>query len=264
MKFRKTVTFKNIKILFKTGYCHKCGHKLKVDKEHFYPEVGDEGWSGFFTDDTIIEYKYFCPECGNWVDSKLQDKVGKVQKYLSKRIVSDEEINEFINSSHNISCLEKKKKINLFLFLCNLFLLLTTPFLYVYGYTQNWSYQYLILMLLISISFLGALKSHGGYKYAKRELYQIRFPSNGESIELASLKKGLKRRIVILIFIVVLFIGSIIGLIIVSQRKLIGYILLFILASICFLVGSIEQLLRVVNLWQKLHDYKEYLKNKIN
>lgn len=119
-------------------------------------------------------------------------------------------------------------------------------------------------MLLIFISFLGAVKSHGGYKYAKRELYQIRFPSNGESIELTSLKKGLKCRIVILIFIVVLFIGSIIGLVIVSQRKLIGYILLFILASICFLVGSIEELLRVVNLWQKLHDYKEYLKNKIN
>jgi len=92
-----------IGMLIKKFYCHKCGERLKKDPKTRTLTPGDpdyrkhgsiNGRIHTFGDIELTEYDFECPFCGNIIDYEEQRIIGKIQKKLGKKLLSEDEISD--------------------------------------------------------------------------------------------------------------------------------------------------------------------------
>ena len=92
-------------MVFGKFYCHKCGEKLKnvpVLDRTVHP--GDSGWlkeskignTHYLGSVEKYEYQFRCPSCGHEMDYSKQCTYKQIQKMLGKRVLSDQEIEDYL------------------------------------------------------------------------------------------------------------------------------------------------------------------------
>ena len=105
-------------MVFGKFYCHKCGAKLKntpVKERTVHP--GDPDW---FRESKIgnthylgsvekYEYQFKCPSCAHEMDYDAQCICKQMQKILAKRVLSDQEIKDYLPQAKAAE--EKRQKI---------------------------------------------------------------------------------------------------------------------------------------------------------
>ena len=105
-------------MVFGKFYCHKCGEKLKnvpVLDRTVHP--GDSDW---FKESKIgnthylgsvekYEYQFRCPSCGHEMEYSKQCTYKQIQKMLGKRVLSDQEIEDYLPAAKAAE--EKRQKV---------------------------------------------------------------------------------------------------------------------------------------------------------
>lgn len=102
-------------MVFGKFYCHKCGEKLKnvpVLDRTVHP--GDSGWlkeskignTHYLGSVEKYDYQFKCPSCGHEMDYSKQCTYKQIQKMLGKRVLSDQEIEDYLPAA---KAAEKKK-----------------------------------------------------------------------------------------------------------------------------------------------------------
>ena len=89
-----------IGMVTKKFYCHKCGERLCKYPNTRTVKPGDPDYRKhskinhlhMVGDVEVTEYDFRCPACENIIEYDEQRVVGKIQKQLSKNILSDEEL----------------------------------------------------------------------------------------------------------------------------------------------------------------------------
>ena len=170
----------------KNQYCSKCGSLLTVERGERYVYPGDsefsrrqgKGINPFITENKIIDYHYYCPECGNCVSVSEQSEIARVQKTLGKIKFSQEEFDAFIHSPQNLNYLNAQKKKYLKLFISFLILSLIAFALMIVAYGRGYNVAGLICFvpLIILSNFVNSFK--GSYKWHKEQLSKIINPLN--------------------------------------------------------------------------------------
>ena len=109
-----------IGMLLKKFYCHKCGEHLKKCSKTRTVTPGDPDYrehssinrTHMVGDIELTEYDFECPVCGNIVDYEEQRIIGKIQKRLGKKLLSEDEISDNrVNVKYKTYRNEKIKKV---------------------------------------------------------------------------------------------------------------------------------------------------------
>ena len=104
--YRKKIEMKNksvsipMAMITKKFFCHKCGERLIRNARTRTIKRGDPdfkehsrvGRSHLIGDVELTEYDFKCPACGKIIRYEEQCVIGKIQKQLRKKILSDEEV----------------------------------------------------------------------------------------------------------------------------------------------------------------------------
>ena len=104
-------------VLIKKFYCHKCGERLKRNPitrtikrgDPEYRKHSRRGHSHVIGDIELTEYSFICPSCNQIVEYDEQLIIDRIQKNVSRHVVSQTEIDENIESA--TKSLKRKRKI---------------------------------------------------------------------------------------------------------------------------------------------------------
>jgi len=97
----------DLALVFKKFYCHKCGERLSRNSNTRTVKRGDSDYSEHNTlgrthmlgDVQLTEYGLKCTKCGRSVDVDKQRLIARIQKKLGKRIITDDEYEEWYESA---------------------------------------------------------------------------------------------------------------------------------------------------------------------
>lgn len=102
MKNKNWVSSIPIAMLTKKFFCHKCGDKLETKAKYRTLKRGDPDYKKHSSmldmhivgDIEVTEYDFICPSCNNITLFKEQSVIGRIQKLIGKKVLSQAEIDE--------------------------------------------------------------------------------------------------------------------------------------------------------------------------